>query len=218
MGFQNEENNEAGVSKLGADNDIFKDWDSMTFHSNFRGIWLGLNGHQLCYTISECNDKQIIFQSPLIVNDKVTNLRFSFTFDDNYEGGGYYDVIGMWDGIDENGLPSKQVTSLKKGDKVVALKKCVSLADYSTYYDKSDEFEIGDELLVSEIPLSEQYYQYVYVVTDIFGNEFYSKSAGFEMKYSKESLEEKPLKDGEYAADIIYIDNVDNELVYDNIK
>ncbi len=218
VGFQNEENNAAGVSKLGADNDIFKDWDSMTFHSNFRGIWLGLNGHQLCYTISECNDKQIIFQSPLIVNDKVTNLRFSFTFDDNYEGGGYYDVIGLWDGIDENGLPSKQVTNLKKGDKVVALKKCVSLADYSTYYDKSDEFEIGDELLVSEIPLSDQYYQYVYVVTDIFGNEFYSKSAGFEMKYSKESLEEKPLKDGEYAADIIYIDNVDNELVYDNIK
>ena len=142
----------------------------------------------------------------------------------------YFKVNGIWMLAKESRMDSSVIIgnddelavvenrNLKKGDKVVALKKCVSLADYSTYYDKSDEFEIGDELLVSEIPLSEQYYQYVYVVTDIFGNEFYSKSAGFEMKYSKESLEEKPLKDGEYAADIIYIDNVDNDLVYDNIK
>lgn len=218
LGFVNEENNEMAVSKLGADNDIFKDWNNMTFHSNFRGIWLGLDGHQLCYTISECNEKQIIFQSPVVVNDKVTNLRFSFTFDDDCDGGGYYDVIGLWDGIDENGLPSKQVTPLKKGDTVTVLKKCVSLSDYSTYYDKSDVFIIGDECVVSEIPLSDKYYQYAYVVSDIFGNTFYSKSAGFEMKYSKERLEENPLQDGEYAADIIYIDNVDNELVYNNIK
>lgn len=172
LGFEDDEFETEKVSKLGADNDIFKDWSDMSFKSNFRGVWIGLDGHELFYTISECNDRQVIFQSPVVVNGKPSNLRFSFTFDDAYENGGYYDIIGLWSGLDGNGVPSKQIAALKAGDEVVLLKKKVSLGDYSTYYDTDDVVVYNDDSAVSEIVLADEYYQYVYVITDIFGNVF----------------------------------------------
>lgn len=58
---------------------------------------------------------------------------------------------------------------------------------------------------ISEIPLSQQRYWYVYAVIDIFDNMFLSSIAIFEMQYSYEELLENPLPDGEYAAKVVTI-------------
>lgn len=204
--------------RLGFDDDIFKDWDNMKFHSNFRGIWLGMNGKLLNYSVVECNDKRIIFTAPVIVNEKKTNLRFSFIFDDRYDNGGYYSMIGLWDGIDENGTAGKEITPIKAGDKVTLISTQVNENDFSTSFAEGNTIIIGESgAIISEIPLSQKYYEYVYVVTDIFGNMFYSSTATFEMQYSYDELLQNPLSDGEYAAKIIEIRN-DNAPQYNNVR
>ncbi len=56
---------------------------------------------------------------------------------------------------------------------------------------------------ITEEPLRERYYQYVYVVQDIFGNTFASKPAFFEMVVSPEDLmDEDVVLDRAYAADV----------------
>lgn len=208
------------VNGLGVDNDIFYDWDNMKFHSNFRGIWLGLDGKLLSYTVIESNDDRIILSAPVIVNGKETNLRFSFTWDDSYDGGGYYSVIGLWNGIDENGIADKEITQLKAGDKVTILSRQINEGDYLSSLTESDTITIAENgATISEMPLSQKRYQYVYAVTDIFGNVFYSSTAVFEMQYSYDELLKNPLPDGEYAAKISVISNeVDNEIAYGGVK
>ncbi|MDD6644988.1 MAG: clostripain-related cysteine peptidase [Oscillospiraceae bacterium] len=217
--FQPDKDEEFGVraNGLGIDNDIFKDWDNMKFHSNFRGIWLALDGKTLSYSITECNKEGIIFSSPVIVNGKRTNLRFSFTNDEN---GGYYKVIGLWDGIDKNGMSSKEITPLKEGDKVTILGRKIDVSDYGLSFIERDTITIGkDSGVISELPLSQTFYQYAYAVTDIFNNVFYSDIAIFEMQYSYKDLLENPLPDGKYAGKIIMIENgKDNEEVYNTLN
>lgn len=208
------------VNGLGVDNDIFYDWDNMKFHSNFRGIWLGLDGKLLSYTVIESNDDRTIFSAPVIVNGKETNLRFSFTWDDSYDGGGYYSIIGLWNGIDENGIADKEITPLKAGDKVTILSRQINEGDYLSSLTDGDTITIGEEgATISEIPLSQKHYQYVYAVTDIFDNVFYSSTAVFEMQYSYDELLKNPLPDGEYAANISVITtDVDNAIAYGDVK
>lgn len=42
----------------------------------------------------------------------------------------------------------------------------------------------------------------MFVVTDIFGNKFYSGNALLEMTKTIEELKQNPLPDGEYAAEV----------------
>lgn len=218
---ENKENPEMmTVNGLGIDNDIFKDWDNMKFNSNFRGIWLGLDGKLLSYTVIESNNDRTILSAPVIVNGKETNLRFSFTWDDSYDGGGYYSVIGLWNGIDENGIADKEIIPLKAGDNVTILSRQINEGDYLSSLTEGDTITIGKEgATISEIPLSQKQYQYVYAVTDIFGNVFYSSTAIFEMQYSYDELLKNPLPDGEYAAKVSVITtDVDNAIAYGGVK
>lgn len=191
---------------LGLDNDMYKDWDTMEFHSNFRGIWVGIDGKLLSYDVVESNEKHIIFSAPVLVNGDPTNLRFSFTFDDDYFNGGYYSFIGVWSGIDENGVVDKEIAQLKPGDEVTVLPVQVDINNASIERIEGDTVTVGEDgVTISEIPLSKQYYWYIFCVTDIFGNLFMSSSAIFEMQYSYDELLNNPLPDGEYAAKIVAI-------------
>ncbi len=209
------------ISGLGFDNDIYGDWETLKFHSNFRGVWPALNGVTLNSSVVEETAEQIIFSAPVIVNDGfVSFLRFSYTFDDSNEDGGYYSIIGIWDGIDSEGLPSKSVTPLKEGDKVTVLLDNMSQEDYETALIQGQSITIGsDGGIISEAFLKQPYYQYVFVVTDIYGNKYYSDTAVFEMLYTAEELEKNPLEDGEYAAKVFAVSqDMDNKAMYEGVK
>ena len=202
--FENadDESYRMNISTLGYDNDMYGDWETLEFHSNFRGVWLSLNGAPLYAAIIEDTKDQIIFSAPVIVNDGfVSNLRFSYTFDESAEDGGYYSIIGIWDGLDSSGLPSKSVTRLEEGDKVTVLYNNMAQEDYEAALTQGQTVTIGsDGGVISETALKQPYYQYVFVVTDIYGNKYYSDTAVFEMLYTADELEKNPLEDGEYAA------------------
>ena len=212
--FENvdDESYRTNISGLGFDNDIYADWDTLEFHSNFRGVWPALNGVPLNISIIEDTGEQIIFSAPVIVNDGfVSNLRFSYTFDDSNEEGGYYDIIGIWDGIDSSGLPSKSVTRLEEGDRVTILRKNMAQEDYEAALIQGESITIGsDGGLISEAVLEQPYYQYVFVVTDIYGNKYYSDTAILEMQDVSE--------ENEYAAKVFWISgDTDTEIVYDSV-
>lgn len=191
---------------MGMDSDIFKDWDTMEFHSNFRGIWVGIDGKPIDYYIVEGNDRYIIFSTDVLINGEETIMRFSFTYDDYYFNGGYYSFIGFWNGFDESGVVDKDIRQLKAGDEVQILPILLDTSDYTLGYTYGDTITVGENgLTISEVPLSKQYYLYFYCVRDIFDNAFFSSTAVFEMQYSYNELLENPLPDGEYAAKIVTI-------------
>lgn len=194
---------ESGVKHiLCTDNDMNKNWDKMTFRSNFRGITLALDGHRLFYSTVASNPNYISFIAPVKVNGEKTDLRFVFVWDNNYFNGGYYQLAGTWNGYDENGLPDNDIVPLKAGDKVQVVTDTVMInGEAKENFGK--EFIIGkDGGAISEIPLDGKEYQYVFVATDIFGNTFTSDMATFEMTVSYDELLKNPLPDEVFAAQV----------------
>ena len=191
---------------LCTDNDINKNWEDMTFRSNFRGICLALDGHRLFYSNVSTNEAYVSFIAPVKVNGERTNLRFVFVWDSTKFNGGYYRLAGTWNGYDENGLPDNDIVPLKQGDRVQVITDTV-LENGKTEENFSEEFTIGENGgEISEIPLDGREYQYVFVATDIFGNTFTSEMATFEMTVSYDELLKNPLPDETFAAKITNIE------------
>lgn len=195
-------------SILCTDNDIQHDWENMTFKSNFRGVTVAMKDQGFFYSTLSSNDSYTAFTAPILLNGKSTNLRFYFINDESRQPlGGYYAAAGVWDGFDEHGLPSNEIKTVEEGDTVLFVKKkTLKNGKYQDVY--GGEFGV-DAILngLGEAPLDGKLYQYVYVVTDIFGNTFFSDMATFEMTKSYDELLENPLPDGKYAAKVTKIES-----------
>lgn len=191
---------------LYTDNDITKDWENMIFKSNFRGISLALDGHRLFYTSVASNPNYVSFIAPVKVNGEKTNLRFVFVWDESAFNGGYYQLAGLWNGYDENGLPNNDIIPLKKGDKVQVVTDTV-LENGTPKENYGKEFTIGDDGgIISEIPLDGKEYLYVFVATDILGKTYASDMATFKMTVNYDELLENPLPDETFAAKVTNIE------------
>ncbi len=199
------------VVQFGVDNDLSSDWGNLAFKSNFRGVWLALDGVYLNFSVVESNEDYILFSAPVKVNGARSNLRFMFVWDDSFFNGGYYKIIGLWSGLDANNLADKQIVPLQEGDRITVLRKSIDPAQDRTIEDA--ELSDGETVVIGkdggeigELPLKGVYFSYVFIATDIFGNRFYSNTARLEMKYTYDELLANPLPDGEYAADIVAIE------------
>lgn len=192
---------------FGRDNDI--SGTITDCHSNFRGVWVALNGCKLFVTPVEVNPEYNIYTAPIILNGKETNLRFAFVWDDSYSNDGYYKILGAWDGIDSvTGMSDKELTLLQPTDEIKTYKpyRNISLDDAGelVFGEKGvwDEEVPQGEYVIEEDPLRDKAYIYQFVVTDIFGREYYSDIACLFMTKTYEELKDHPLEDGEYAAKI----------------
>ena len=220
LGFEDIDDESAGsplIYALGIDNDIFKNWDDLTFHSNFRGIWLALNGVELYFSITETSRDRVVFTSPVLVNGQYQNLRFAYLWDDDHESG-RYEILGLWSGLSQSDCSSapsaREGTPLQSGDEVTVIRRMADSANYTTHYELSKTVTIGPEGgVITEEPLCQKNYQYIYAVTDIFGRVFYSSSAVLAMTHSYEDLMLSPLPDGVYAAEIIAIGDMSSEIL-----
>lgn len=208
------------ASLFGYDNDIFKDYENLNFHSNFRGIWLALNGCKLYVTPVESTNEYIIFTSPIELNGEKTNLRFAFIWDDTYENGGYYKLLGAWNGINPvTGMADKEIVKLKADDVVavyypyqtmtVGADGLPSVSEVMQYVQQVP----SGEYVITEEPLESTDYLYQYVITDIFGKRHYSDTAWMHMTMSAEELKAHPLPDGKYAACVDIIMQTENAYI-----
>ncbi len=213
---------------LGRDFDFVNDRTTNTYESNFRGVWMALDGSPLAADLLGRGDDTLLYTAPVLVNGMPTNLRFNWRANPPYqeidENGNpvesnemngrtvfmkeYYVVDGLWDALDEHELAPKDVTYLKEGDRVTPL-------PYAERYDAEalqglDSASLETVTLdqycgfVGEIPLEGHRFEYTFVVTDIFGNEHRSKTAVFEMDYEGDALTQAIL-DGLYPATIVEI-------------
>ena len=196
------------ASWFGRDNDILKNEETLTYHSNFRGVWLTLNGCMLYVTPIEDTEEYIIFSAPILLNGEHTNLRFAFIWDESYKIGGYYTLLGAWNGIDPvTGMSDKEIIKLKPTDKIEAFYYYQTLAmgedgmEYSEVKERVQAVPQG-EYTITEEPLAQSDYSYQFMVTDIWGRRYFSYSAWMHMNKTVEELKNNPLIDGQYAADV----------------
>lgn len=163
------------IIELGETYDINGDWESGVFYDDFDGYWLSLpDGQNLATYIVEAAGDYTIYTSQILLNGEVTNLRLKL----DYSEAGIV-IEGAWDGIDEHGAASREITKLKGGDEIIPLYNAYALEsdDELTYY--------GEEYIVSGEPeiyydlLYDGDYYYCFCIDDIYGDYYLTDIASF---------------------------------------
>ncbi len=164
--------------ELGETYDVYADWEKGIFTDNFDGSWLSLpDGSLLALYIVGFEDGRAIYTSPIELNGKRTNLRIVQTSDSIY-------IDGAWDGIDENGMASREVKKLKAGDMIAPI--------YYFYEDDDDEqtftadayeWSDGDTIQYSTLPDSNYYY--AFCIDDVYGDFYMTDPVCFTVEGDK---------------------------------
>ena len=165
---------DTNVYDLGTDDYVYIDWSSGQVTDGFDGMWYSLaDGQPLSTYLVEQNDDYNIYSVPVLLNDEYTYLRVQYSYPD-----GTTKILGAWDGIQDNGLSSRDTYSLQAGDTIVPIYDCY--IDQGDYYDYSDysygtEYTYkgdGNDVLLGVLPEGD--YCYSFIIYDIFGQSTYS--------------------------------------------
>ncbi|MBQ7670456.1 MAG: hypothetical protein IJS45_07030 [Clostridia bacterium] len=193
---------------LYSDIDLENDWDTLTFSSLFKGTRKLYNGHPLCYAPARIEETVIEYSAPISINGRKGNMHY-YCYPESEEDERFYAPRNRSSKV-ENWMPNEFYNPWD-GDLVQVAESLRKERD-GFVPEFGDEFEVKEldfeELFreITEVPLDGSTYYYVFVVTDIFDNTYYSDMATIEMEYSYEELLEHPLPDGVFAGKVTEIE------------
>jgi len=92
---------------------------------------------------------------------------------------GSYQVIGVWDGTDEQtGITARDIRPLQEGDIILPLFDAYSLSDTDSMAEEWTSYEVtagaNGEIVLDELDLFDGEYYYTFLLTDIFGQSYES--------------------------------------------
>ena len=157
------------------DTDLGRLFAHLTLNSTFDGHVAALDGHPLLLGVTS-RLMMITYSAPIRVNGEDT----FYTFVCVKRRGKQKKLLSfLGNGLDENGLVSREIRRLKEGDLV---------STYSAYNENGEKLVEGEEFTIGEdrgklelIPLPEGRYRYQFIATDIVGNSVGSDYCIFEI-------------------------------------
>ena len=164
---------------LGTDDYVDLDWDTGECYDNFSGYWFALpDGQPLCVYLTDTvfnpdtDEYYNIYTSPVYINDEYTYLRIKETY---YGYGMTTEILGIWDGINENGSASRELYQLQIGDRICP---CYPAYDSLTgeYVDDfyGDDYVYTGNAGIGEELLYEGDYYYAFEIYDLYDNTVYT--------------------------------------------
>lgn len=159
--------NEDSMIELGETYDINADWETGVFSDNFDGYWLALPDGQLLATyIVDADENGIVYTSPIMLNGESSNLRIVV----NESGAS---IEGAWSGIDENGIPARDIRALEAGDVIAPVYDVISIeSEDSTITADDYTWADGDDIVYAYLPATDYYYGFA--VDDVYGDFYIS--------------------------------------------
>ncbi|MGN1340979.1 MAG: clostripain-related cysteine peptidase [Oscillospiraceae bacterium] len=154
------------IIELGVSADIYADWEYGVFTDNFDGYWFALPDGQILavYIVCEC-DGYDVYTSPVLLNGEETNLRITYDY-----VSGTVTIDGVWDGIDENGMASRDIYAVNQGDRITPMYfvMAVESDDEGYWYGSEYVFESQPQVYFDLLPDGE--YLYNFNIDDIYGD------------------------------------------------
>lgn len=162
---------------LGEDDEVYIDFDTGIITDNFDGTWVSLDdGTILPIEIVTTNEDFSIYTCSVLHNGEVTNLRIEYDW--NAEE---WNVIGLWAGIDENGMADRDIVELQNGDVIEPIFYYTNYSDIEDYFVSGEYVVNGDVDIIYEM-LPDAEYIYSITLYDIYGNCYYAPEVTFEIE------------------------------------
>ena len=155
--------------------DISDNWDNLTFAYNpATAVAITLDGMVLDASIVAYEHEYEVFSAPVVVDGEETNLRIAWIWDESETAGGYYKLLGVWNGIDYvTGVTDRPADGLRRGSTVEALSTDTGEA--------RQKIVVGKEVKLSNVPLAPGRYECHFVAQDLMGNEYPSDTCTYEV-------------------------------------
>lgn len=171
--------NQGSLVMLGNDANVDMDWDSGMCKDNFDGTWVMLDKHPVYIDVTDETENHITYAIPIKLNGKQMNLFVSY--DINAKA---YKILGARAGLNEKGAADRNLVKLKSGDKITTQFYGASIngsGDDVVLVD-ADTFTISDNTTVSDEPLEDGTYGYVFDFITPTGDYSMSDLATYELK------------------------------------
>ncbi len=154
------------IIELGVSADIYADWSAGIFTDNFDGYWFALPDGQILaiYIVAEC-DGYDVYTAPIMLNGEMTNLRITHDYTN-----GSVTIDGVWDGIGENGMASRDIRELKHGDVIIPVYYYMAIDSDDEGYWYGYEYVINGEPQINFEMLPDGEYLYNFTINDVFGD------------------------------------------------
>lgn len=132
---------------LGSDANVKIDWKKGTVTDNFDGTWPMLDGHPVYIEVTAVEDDYNLYSIPIKLNGKRVNLEAAYQYST-----GKYKILGAR-GLSSNGMPDRNLTKLKAGDKITTLHYGATISGNDTDFTEADvdnftltkNFNLADE-------------------------------------------------------------------------
>ncbi len=179
MSYWDEEDGAEYMLDLGTDDYVDLNWYTGECQDNFSGYWFSLpDGQPLCVYLSETyydedtEEYYNLYTAPVYINDKSTNLRIKQSY---FSDEMTTEILGAWDGINENGSSSRDLYQLQSGDRICPVYPAydVDTGEYITDY-YGDEYICSGDMSIEEELLYEGDYYYAFEIYDIYDNALYT--------------------------------------------
>ncbi len=170
---------DGGVSYFGMDDDVVYDLDRNLLADNFDGTWLSLpDGQPLAIEVVAQKDDYSIYTCEVMLNDKYTNLRIDYSWDDHT-----WSVSGVWTGVDSlTGMSYRDIGALKAGDVIQPVYVYTDVND-EEWYDIGYKYKVEGDVKLSYKSLPAGDYAYCMTLFDIYGNWYFTPYAIFAVDY-----------------------------------
>ena len=164
---------------LGTDDYVDLDWYTGECYDSFSGYWFALpDGQPLCVYLTDTffdydtGEYYNLYSAPVYINNEYTYLRIKQSY---YDNGMSTEILGIWNGISENGSASRDLYQLQAGDVI-----CPCYPAYDAYSGEyvmdfyGDDYVYTGNAEIGEDMLYEGDYYYAFEIYDLYDNAFYT--------------------------------------------
>lgn len=164
---------------FGNDANVDVDWEKGTCKDNFDGTWMMLDKHPLYTDVTEQTDDHITYAIPIKLNGEQMNL--FVVYEDAKQA---YRILGARAAINEQGAGDRNLVKLKPGDKVTTQQYAMSIDKAGKDAQLVDvaTFQLGENFAVTDEPLADGTYAYVFDFIAPNGDYSMSDMASYELK------------------------------------
>ena len=162
---------------LGRDNDLDADWETGVFMDNFRGVWGSIDGALVYMELTDEADDYQTYTVPVLLNGEEYSLSVSYTY-----GTEEYKIIGARRGIDENGIPDRNLLQLKPGDVIEPLHYVMHDNDNDFQLQAVESVTVNENTRFEETDLGDGQFIFVFEMVDVQNNSYLSEAAVFSVE------------------------------------
>lgn len=152
---------------MGVDNEIECDWDNGIFSYTSRGVWGAINDFPVYMELTYGSEAYNLYSVPILLNGKEYCLKVYYDFEEEEWG-----IMGASEGLEDNGMASKELRQLKNGDVIEVIWKASDLSSEDDDMENVpvEKITVDENLTFGEAQLMDGSYCVIMYMEDAAGN------------------------------------------------